>query len=108
MGGDDSQKLLLWRGPLPSGRSSVEPPACSRRAGGVSPCVLLLVASAGLLVPMSKRICFLGHGSLPGSRVNDPRRKTGEYPPARLLLPGGLDGPKISAYPGFRRSTRTA
>ena len=26
-------------------------------------------------------------------RVNDPRRKTGEYPPARLLLPGGLDGP---------------
>src|ERR1022692_1017263 len=29
--------------------------------------------------------------ALSGSRVNDPRRKTGEYPPARLLLPGGLD-----------------
>ena|ERR1017187_281619 len=53
---------------------------------------------------MPKRICFLGHGSLPGSRVNDPRRKTGEYPPARLLLPGGLDGPKTR--PSFYASNR--
>jgi hypothetical protein len=54
---------------------------------------------------MSKRIYFLGHGSLQEPRVNDPRLKTGEYPPARLLLPGGLDGPwRSDTVPPWRLS----
>jgi hypothetical protein len=32
----------------------------------------------------------LGHGFSPEAAPKYPRRKTGECPPARLLLPGGL------------------
>jgi hypothetical protein len=35
----------------------------------------------------------LGHGFSPEAAPKYPRRKTGECPPARLLLPGGLGTP---------------
>src|ERR1017187_4305390 len=41
-------------------------------------------------VPMSKIVYFLGHGFSPEAPAKYPRRKTGESPPPRLLLPGGL------------------
>jgi hypothetical protein len=44
-------------------------------------------------VPMSKIVCFLGHGFSPEAAPKYPKRKTGECPPARLLLPGGLGTP---------------
>ena len=39
---------------------------------------------------MSQKVNFLGQGNK-GRLISSPvRRRTGEYPPARLLLPGGL------------------
>src|ERR1017187_10385215 len=49
-------------------------------------------------VPMSKIVYFLGHGFSPEAAPKYPRRKTGECPPARLLLPGGLGTPIRKMY----------
>src|ERR1022692_2475458 len=71
--------------------SRAPPPACSRRAGGVSAACSPLEPRAGLpSVPMSKIVYFLGHGFSPEAAPKYPKRKTGECPPGRLLLPGGL------------------
>src|ERR1039457_5930844 len=71
-----------------------DPPGCSRRAGGNR-----LGASACRPAEELTRMCPSGESHVPegellgtreqGKRV---RRRAGEYPPARLLLPGGLDG----------------
>src|ERR1022692_4619277 len=54
-------------------------------------------------VPMSKIVYFLGHAFSLEAAPKYPRQKTGECPPARLLLPGGLgtpiDSPVIATHP---------
>jgi hypothetical protein len=66
-----------------------------------------LESRAGLpSVPMSKIVYFLGHGFSPEAAPQYPRRKTGECPPARLLLPGGLGTP--NCCPTLRESARPA
>jgi hypothetical protein len=54
-------------------------------------------------VPMSKIAYFLGHGFSPEAAPKYPRRKTGECPPARMLLPGGLGTPMASRSRSVRR-----
>src|ERR1022692_563748 len=40
---------------------------------------------------VSQKVNFLGQGNKGGLISSAVRRRTGEYPPARLLLPGGLE-----------------
>src|ERR1035441_1959140 len=74
------------------------PPGCSRRAGGKRPWGVRERGRRGPLtqnVPLGSRVVsqkvnFLGQGNKGRLISSAVRRRTGEYPPARLLLPGGL------------------
>src|ERR1039458_5548175 len=96
---DPQVSLEVWRSKindLPSAHrcaSSCVQQASRRSFAACSP----LEPRAGLpSVPMSKIVYFLGHGFSPEAAPKYPRRKTGECPPARLLLPGGLGTPPKS------------
>src|ERR1022692_1481362 len=50
---------------------------------------------------VSQKVNFLGQGNKGGLISSAVRRRTGEYPPARLLLPGGLEPRSASEAPSF-------
>ena len=57
---------------------------------GVQTCALPIYVPLGSRV-VSQKVNFLGQGNK-GSLISSAvRRRTGEYPPARLLLPGGFE-----------------
>jgi hypothetical protein len=47
---------------------------------------------------VSQKMNFWGQGNKRSRTSSAVRRRTGEYPPARLLLPGGLEGVEILSH----------